>query len=408
AKYRELVDEAMKKGDMLKVYTLSIPLWAFSRATYSSAMDQINEIILSILFFMFLAIPFSIGMESEAYSILAGLYASWFMGNNPANTPMYNEETGIVRDGICGPHEINWNSGAEATEVPLDALLYIYRNNVSCSIIRGRDLYSVKPLFIESEDLETNGKKLFSEIYSGGKAVYLEKGKYISFNLKPNTEGTWEIVLLAKGNARVKLEAPFIGSTVRDVSSGSLRFIPLHQLHVSNEILGTLKMSIEEGDLTIDAVLIIPSIEYKVFKVAEDNIMVIGLKLYDSLNHTIVVKAENSITRIIFSTKDKAVHISSNDSIVNVSVPYQLENNKAIIGNYTIFSPFSIELKSGLKINIYCFPLKIIPVKEHKEDKVSDNLSKDHKKDYLNYIIITVIAVAIVLLYAIYKLRAMG
>ncbi len=62
-KYRELVDEALKKEDMLKVYTLSIPLWAFSRATYSSAMDQINEIILSILFFMFLAIPFSMGME---------------------------------------------------------------------------------------------------------------------------------------------------------------------------------------------------------------------------------------------------------------------------------------------------------------------------------------------------------
>ncbi len=337
------------------------------------------------------------GKESEAYSILAGLYASWFMGNNPANTPMYNEETGIVRDGICGPHEINWNSGAEATEVPLDALLYIYRNNVSCSIIRGRDLYSVKPLFIESEDLETNGKKLFSEIYSGGKAVYLEKGKYISFNLKPNTEGTWEIVLLAKGNARVKLEAPSIGSTVRDVSSGSLRFIPLHQLHVSNDISGTLKISIEEGDLAIDAVLIIPSIEYKVFKVAEDNIIVIGLKLFDSLNHTIVVEAENSVTKIAFSTKDNTVHISSNESIVNISIPCQLENNKAIIGNYTIFSPFSIKLKSGLKINLYCFPLKIIPIEEHKEDK----------EDYLSYIIITVITLVIVLLYAIYRLRAM-
>ncbi len=41
--------------------------------------------------------------------------AKWFFGNNPAKTPMYYPETGLVFDGIDSADNCNKNSGAEST-----------------------------------------------------------------------------------------------------------------------------------------------------------------------------------------------------------------------------------------------------------------------------------------------------
>lgn len=51
----------------------------------------------------------------ERYAILAGLAASWFMGNNVAGADMYDPETGRGFDGINGPDQVNRNAGAEST-----------------------------------------------------------------------------------------------------------------------------------------------------------------------------------------------------------------------------------------------------------------------------------------------------
>jgi hypothetical protein len=64
----------------------------------------------------------------EAYSITgnaeyahqAAALASWFWGNNPARTKMYDAESGRTFDGITGETYINRNSGAEST---IEALL---------------------------------------------------------------------------------------------------------------------------------------------------------------------------------------------------------------------------------------------------------------------------------------------
>jgi hypothetical protein len=51
------------------------------------------------------------------YAHYAGLAGSWYFGNNMANTPMYDPETGRGFDGINGPvsWRVNRNSGAEST-----------------------------------------------------------------------------------------------------------------------------------------------------------------------------------------------------------------------------------------------------------------------------------------------------
>jgi hypothetical protein len=56
------------------------------------------------------------------YAKLAGLYASWFMGNNMARTPMYDPQTGRGYDGIDRELAVNQNAGAESTIEALMAL----------------------------------------------------------------------------------------------------------------------------------------------------------------------------------------------------------------------------------------------------------------------------------------------
>ena len=46
---------------------------------------------------------------------LAGLAASWYFGNNPAGTAMYDPATGVTFDGVSATGEVNLNSGAEST-----------------------------------------------------------------------------------------------------------------------------------------------------------------------------------------------------------------------------------------------------------------------------------------------------
>ncbi len=58
------------------------------------------------------------------YAILAGLSASWFLGNNRARTGMYDRKTGRCYDGLDSTG-INTNSGAESTIEALYTLLEI-------------------------------------------------------------------------------------------------------------------------------------------------------------------------------------------------------------------------------------------------------------------------------------------
>lgn len=53
--------------------------------------------------------------NNNDYAIMSGLMASWFTGNNVANTKMYNSQHGYGYDGINSATEVNKNSGAEST-----------------------------------------------------------------------------------------------------------------------------------------------------------------------------------------------------------------------------------------------------------------------------------------------------
>ena len=58
--------------------------------------------------------------QADKYLLQAKDLASWFTGNNPALTPMYDPISGRGYDGISAPDQINRNAGAEST---IEALL---------------------------------------------------------------------------------------------------------------------------------------------------------------------------------------------------------------------------------------------------------------------------------------------
>lgn len=62
--------------------------------------------------------------SDQKYLTLAIDISKWFIGDNPANAVMYNNESGVVFDGINSEEEINMNSGAEST---IEALLAMQR-----------------------------------------------------------------------------------------------------------------------------------------------------------------------------------------------------------------------------------------------------------------------------------------
>lgn len=63
----------------------------------------------------------------QEYLDMALEAASWYAGENPASTVMYDETTGRCFDGIRGPDEVNRNSGAESTIEAILALEELVR-----------------------------------------------------------------------------------------------------------------------------------------------------------------------------------------------------------------------------------------------------------------------------------------
>jgi hypothetical protein len=68
---------------------------------------------------------------NEDYAKLAGLAASWLMGNNAAKTQMYDPNTGRCFDGIVDSTNVNYNAGAESTIEALLTVLDIANHSIA-------------------------------------------------------------------------------------------------------------------------------------------------------------------------------------------------------------------------------------------------------------------------------------
>ena len=84
---------------------------------------------------------------------LAGIFAAWFFGANPAGEPMYDPATGRTFDGISAEGKINPNSGAESTIHGLLAMLALDQNPDVAELARTADIASRRgTLTVQAED----------------------------------------------------------------------------------------------------------------------------------------------------------------------------------------------------------------------------------------------------------------
>lgn len=88
----------------------------------------------------------------ERYARMAGLHASWFMGNNMARTAMYDIETGRGYDGIDRELAVNLNAGAESTIEALMALQAVAAIPEAAAYLNYRPVEQRGWQVIEAED----------------------------------------------------------------------------------------------------------------------------------------------------------------------------------------------------------------------------------------------------------------
>ncbi len=72
--------------------------------------------------------------KDDKYAAMAGKVAKWFTGENSNSTEMYNQNNGVVFDGIESDKKVNMNSGAESTIEALLSLLEIKNNNAALEV----------------------------------------------------------------------------------------------------------------------------------------------------------------------------------------------------------------------------------------------------------------------------------
>lgn len=124
------------------------------------------------------------------YAKYAGLFASFFMGNNIYGIPTYNSNTGICFDGLESPenpagNRINRNSGGESTVETLNALLLVLSDTNCRPYVYAKEIKRHSPLLLEAEDADEvyNGEivsdEWFGDFISG---QMFSKSKYLELN----------------------------------------------------------------------------------------------------------------------------------------------------------------------------------------------------------------------------------
>lgn len=98
--------------------------------------------------------------EYLKYARYAGLFASYFTGNNVYGIPAYDPATGICFDGIESPENpvdsrVNRNSGGESTVETLNSLLLVLTDTNCRSYAYAREQERHSAIILEAEDAES-------------------------------------------------------------------------------------------------------------------------------------------------------------------------------------------------------------------------------------------------------------
>jgi hypothetical protein len=206
---------------------------------------------------------------------VAGIAASWFFGNNPSGTAMYDPTSGRTLDGVDGAGVVNRNSGAESTIRGLLAMLALDAVPEAATIaatatVRDRHTWSI----VEAESGTLAGNATVYQpasawtgesLWSGGAGVRLSTGGSVQLNLPiTGTSLVLPVVELAPGAGTTRWST---GGRVRHGDVGPQGDSPAPGL-LSVRTLpaptssGTLTITGLDGTAVVDAVLTQPELEW--------------------------------------------------------------------------------------------------------------------------------------------------
>lgn len=214
----------------------------------------------------------------ENYAVMAGLMASWFMGNNEAKEAVYNEDTGRVYDGI-DDGKLNYNSGAEAVVSGLLALLAVKGNPVSEKYLLYKEKNSFNFIVIEPEagKFISGPIKRVSRIsgpegmYSSGGYIEMREKSRLMFPFQIEKEGDYipYLAYSASGDGSGTLSVNF-GKNVTDSikiegnTNGFLKLLKLPAIYLDEDLRDlTLAFNVasEPFSICIDAIILQKVIE---------------------------------------------------------------------------------------------------------------------------------------------------
>ena len=91
------------------------------------------------------------------YADMAGVAATWWMGQNPLGTPMFDQSLGLAFDGIT-IDGLNSNSGAESVDEALRAILRVQRVPEALAVMTATKVEERTATTVEIEDLIAEGR----------------------------------------------------------------------------------------------------------------------------------------------------------------------------------------------------------------------------------------------------------
>ncbi|WP_440711549.1 hypothetical protein [Herbiconiux sp. YIM B11900] len=91
------------------------------------------------------------------YADMAGVAATWWMGQNPIGVPMFDQSLGLAFDGIT-IDGLNSNSGAESVDEALRAILRVQRVPEALAVMTATKVEERTATTVEIEDLVAEGR----------------------------------------------------------------------------------------------------------------------------------------------------------------------------------------------------------------------------------------------------------
>jgi hypothetical protein len=172
---RDWIQAAEKEAASWSVHLLVSggPIWGFAPAPrrYPQIPYNLEPQVRGLL-----ALYRATGKDS--YGRLAGLFAAWLIGDNPAAKPIYDSKTGRVADGL-DPSGLSRSAGAEATVLGLSTLQQLGRHPEFLWYLTARET-GAKGAFA-ARTTSVARTILGSGPYQGAAFILMEPGKRIEF-----------------------------------------------------------------------------------------------------------------------------------------------------------------------------------------------------------------------------------